>query len=68
MVKKKTYKLTYREKGNPNADLHYCFVAATSVEVAKFSFNLWQSRENNLTQYVIVRTEKVISNVRKEGS
>lgn len=68
MVKKKTYKLTYREKGNPDAELHYCFVAATSVEVAKFSFNIWQPRENNSTQYVIVRAEKVIPTVRKEGS
>jgi len=68
MVNKKTYKLTYREKGNPNAELHHCFVAATSVEVAKFSFNLWQSRENKPTPYVIVKTEKVMSEVRKEGS
>lgn len=68
MVKKKTYKLTYREKGNPDAELHYCFVAATSVEVAKFSFNIWQSRENNPTQYVIVKTEKVMSTVRKGDS
>ena len=67
MVNKKTYKLTYREKGNPNAEWHYCFVAATSVEVAKFSFNLWQSRKNS-TQYIIVKTEKVMSEVRKEGS
>ena len=63
MVNRKTYKLTYREKGNPNAELHYCFVEATSVEVAKFSFNLWQSREDNSTQYVIVKTEKVITTV-----
>lgn len=68
MVNKKTYKLTYREKENPDAELHYCFVAATSVEVAKFSFNLWQSREDNPTQYVIVKTEKVISEIRKGGS
>jgi len=68
MVNKKTYRLTYREKGNPNAEWHYCFVAATSVEVAKFSFNLWQSRKNNSTQYIIVKTEKVMSEVRKEGS
>lgn len=68
MIKKKTYKLTYREKGNPDAELHCCFVAATSVEVAKFSFNLWQSRKNNPTQYVIVKTEKVMSEVRKDGS
>lgn len=60
MITRKTYKVTYREKGNPNAEQHFCFIDATSAEVAKFSFGIWQSREfNNQARFTILAVEKV---------